>query len=168
MKRLLILSMMMVGIAACSVSPITTDYGMYPNNYEEISRKFYQDQNDDIEYVFSYEPRQYYQKSNEYGFSIPYNPKLWLNTWMNNGIEVKGYLVCNVERSYNNGYKVDALLIHNGSVISVVHNVRYANANGMEYKLCEKEDNQLLGTLEKITREKNIQYIDNFIKKLKR
>lgn len=168
MRRLLFLSMMLVALTSCSVSPITADYGVYPNNYEDISRKFYQEQNDKIDYIFSYAPKQYHQKSNEYGFSIPYKPKLWLNTSMGDGIDVKGYLVCNIERSFDDGYKTDALLIYNGKVLSVVHNVRRANINGMKYKLCMEEDNQLLGMLEKISREKNIQYIDNFIEKLKR
>ncbi|OOF64651.1 hypothetical protein BH925_06135 [Rodentibacter pneumotropicus] len=159
----------LLSLVACTSQPITNDYGEYPSNYEEIARQFYQGKKDikPIDYIAAFPPTKYEQTVNDNGFVIPHNPKIWLNGTMRSGQSIKGYLVCALETNHKDGYKIDALLINNGKVLSVIYNVRRANINGVRNKLCYQEDNWLLGHLEKITRENSLRYIDNFIKQLK-
>lgn len=167
MKRFILCMLTLLGLTACS-APITVDYGDYPHDYERIVRQFYQDKTDitPIEFVFAFQPKKYEQKN--YGFHVPFHSKIWLNAYLQEGQAMKGYLVCAIETNHHDGYKIDALLIHQGKVISVVYNTRMANINGRNDKLCYQENNWLLGALTEIISEQNNRFIDNFIEQLRK
>lgn len=153
-------------VSACSTQPITQDYGSYPSHYQQIAQQFYQGKRDitPIQYIRTSAPKMYEQKAGDYGFVVPLNPAYWATVGKEQAI--KGYVICTWETNNYNGHKTDALLIHNGKVISWIYNV-YQAALTYSINVCKKESEENLSILYEKTRQENIRFIKDFIKELK-
>ncbi|MEW9798481.1 hypothetical protein [Alteromonas sp. CYL-A6] len=103
-----------MALTACTTLPTNeqidqADYGPYPENYEQIVKAFYDDstgKKDATQYNAIHKPTRY---------------------WLGNELDgiYYGYLVCTTVNTQNmfgryTGFRHDALLINNGSVIKAV------------------------------------------------